>query len=55
MVRLAWPESNKVTEPSDTDALVKVVGEGKSIPMHVRASAIDLAARTFTMRKKDGN
>jgi hypothetical protein len=32
----------------------KVVGEGKAIPMHVRADAIDAKAKTFTMKKKDG-
>ena len=37
-----------------SEAPEKVVGEGKAIPMHVRADAIDTKAKTFTMKKKDG-
>lgn len=36
------------------DAVAKVTGEGKTIPMHVRADAIDAKGKTFTMKKKDG-
>jgi len=36
------------------EAPAKVAGEGKAIPMHVRADAIDAAAKTFTMKRKDG-
>jgi hypothetical protein len=36
------------------EAPAKIVGEGKAIPMHVRADAIDTKAKTFTMKKKDG-
>jgi len=36
------------------DAPAKLVGEGKAIPMHVRADTIDTKAKTFTMKKKDG-
>jgi hypothetical protein len=36
------------------EAPEKVVGEGKAIPMHVRADAIDTKAKTFTMKRKDG-
>jgi hypothetical protein len=39
---------------SSAEAPAKVVGEGKAIPMHVRADAIDAKAKTFTMKKKDG-
>ncbi len=37
-----------------SEAPAKLVGEGKSIPMHVRADAIDTKAKTFTMKRKDG-
>lgn len=40
--------------PSASEAPAKLVGDGKAIPMHVRADAIDTKANTFTMKKKDG-
>jgi len=49
--------AKKTTEkPAATpkEAPAKVAGEGKAIPMHVRADAIDTAAKTFTTKRKDG-
>ncbi len=45
--------AEKPAVPADTSP-AKLVGEGKAIPMHVRADAIDTTARTFTMKRKDG-
>ena len=36
------------------EAPAKVAGEGKAIPMYVRADAVDPAGKSFTMKKKDG-
>ena len=36
------------------DSVAKISGEGKAIPMHVRADSVDAKAKTFTMKRKDG-
>lgn len=36
------------------EAAEKVVGEGKPLPMNSRADTIDAAAKTFSMKRKDG-
>jgi hypothetical protein len=48
----AEPAKKPAEKPEDGPA--KVVGEGKAIPMYVRADAIDTTGKSFTMKKKDG-
>lgn len=50
----AAEEGAKKVAVAATDAPEKLVGEGKPIPMHVRADVVDTKAKTFMMKKKDG-
>ena len=46
--------AEKAPATSPEAAAEKVVGEGKSLPMNSRADSIDAAAKTFSMKRKDG-
>jgi len=48
----AEPAKKPAEKPAEAPA--KIAGEGKAIPMYVRADAIDAAGKSFSMKKKDG-
>lgn len=46
--------ADKAKKPADEAKPEKVAGEGKPLPMNLRADAIDAKAKTITMNRKDG-